>query len=349
MTISERARHLHFGTLVVDGLEAAPMTPDQFARLKRGGVRVVNYTTARVTSDLAQAALSIAALRKTIRANRDDVLLVRRTADIERAQREDKIGLIVGLQNAGPVMDDPEYVGILHGMGVRVMQLTYNERNLIGDGCVEKANGGLSRFGVRVVEEMNRCGMLVDVSHCGERTTLDAIAVSHAPVAATHAMAKALCPSPRNKTDEILKALAARGGIVGAAFWAPMAYRDPNERPTIDDFFRHVDHLVEQAGIDHVGIGSDLGEGESREQYEAMFARGAGLYPEITAALGEWYDFDHRMVAGMETCVMFPAVTEGLLTRGYSDEDVRKILGGNFLRVLKTVLDAGAANALSET
>jgi membrane dipeptidase len=112
----------------------------------------------------------------------------------------------------------------------------------------------------------------------------------------------------------------------------------------MDDFFAHVDYLVEHAGIDHVGIGSDLGEGESREYYEAMFARGGGIYPEVTKVLGDWYNFDGRMVEGLESAVVFPKVTEGLLARGYKEEEIRKILGGNFLRVMTQVFDSGSVN-----
>lgn len=343
--VSDQARALHFNTLVIDGLEAAPMTPEHFARLRRGGIHAVNYTTANITSDFAAAALDIARLLKNIEAHQDQVLLVRTSKDILRAQREGRIGLIIGLQNAKPLMDNTDYVRLLHLLGVRIIQLTYNERNFIGDGCVEKANGGLSRFGRRVVAEMNRFGMLVDLSHCGEQTTLDAIEASQAPVVISHANAKALCPSPRNKSDAVLKALAERGGVIGAAFWAPMAYSDPDRRPTKDEFFKHIDYLVERAGIDHVGIGSDLGEGETREYYEAMFLRGGGIYPEVTEALGDWYTFDTRMVEGLESAVVFPEVTEGLLARGYTEEHIRKILGGNFLRVMSQVFDNPGARA----
>ncbi|MCB0225867.1 MAG: dipeptidase [Anaerolineae bacterium] len=343
-TLAERAQALHADMLVIDALQAAPMTPTHFDRLQRGGIHAVNYTTANITSDFAAAALDLAKLHKTIEANSDQVLLVRTSQDILRAREEGKTGLIMGLQNAKPLMDNVDYVRILHLIGVRVIQLTYNERNFIGDGCVEQTNGGLSRYGRRVVADMNRFGMLVDLSHCGERTTLDAIEASAAPVVASHANAKSLCPSPRNKSDQVLKALAERGGVIGAAFWAPMAYSDPNKRPTMDEFFAHIDYLVERAGIDHVGIGSDLGEGESREYYEAMFAHGGGIYPEVTQALGDWYDFDHRMVEGLETAVVFPTLTEKLLSRGYTEEDIRKIMGGNFFRVMAEVFDQGATS-----
>lgn len=325
----------HANALVIDGLQAAPMTAEHFERLRLGGVDAVNYTTASITHEFAEAALDILRLRNTVARHLGRVLVVEHADDILEAHRSGRTGLIIGLQSAKPVMDDVAYVEALHYLGVRIIQLTYNERNLIGDGCVERANGGLSRFGRRVVAEMNRLGVLVDISHCGERTSLDAIEASTLPIAATHSNAKSVTPSPRNKTPEVIRALADRGGVIGAAFWAPMAYREANTRPKFSDFLDHVERLVEEAGIDHVGIGSDLGEGESREYYEGMFARGGGLYPEVTELLGDWYDFDGRMVEGLESTVALPLVTAGLFQRGFKQDDIAKLLGLNFLRVLR--------------
>ena len=337
-SLSEEARTIHFNSLVIDGLEAAPMNKEHFNRLEKGGVDVVNYTCAKVTDDFASAALNVNLLKKVVQENNDKVVQVLSTSDIHKALEQDKIGLIAGFQNATPIMNNLEYLDILHELGVRIIQLTYNDRNLLGDGCVESANGGLSRFGRNVVQEMNEIGMVVDVSHCGEQTTLDAIELSSSPVMISHANAKALCPSLRNKSDEVLEALVRNGGVMGVAFWAPMTYKDPGIRPVFDDFMDHIDYLVDKIGVNHVGIGSDLGEGESREYYESMFLRGGGLYPEITIDLGEWYSFDTRMVENLDTAVNFPLVTEGLLKRGYSEKDIRKILGENVLRILKKVI-----------
>lgn len=338
MNKASEAKTLHHDSLVIDGLEAAPMNREHFARLRLGGVDAVNYTCAKVTDDFGSAVLNVQGLRRLIDANPDEVLLVREASDILAAQEEGRIGLITGFQNAAPINGKIEYLELLHEMGVRIIQLTYNERNLLGDGCVEAANGGLSRLGRRAVEEMNRLGLVVDVSHCGERTTLDALELSSSPVFISHANVKALCPSLRNKSDAVLDALVKNGGVMGVAFWAPMTYKDPGIRPTLDDLLDHVDYLVGRMGINHVSIGSDLGEGESREYYESMFLRGGGLYPEITEDLGEWYGFDTRMVEGLESAVAFPKVTEGLLRRGYTDEDVRRILGENTLRLLRQVI-----------
>jgi membrane dipeptidase len=336
--LSTRARELHFDSIVFDGLEAAPMTAEHFERLRRGGVHFVQHTCAKVTDDFSAASLNFLRLQRTIEEHSDQVTLVRSGADIDRALATGKLGLIAGFQSPSPLMGNLDFVELLYQLGVLVIQLTYNERSLLGDGCIEAADAGLSRFGLRVIEEMNRLGMLIDLSHCGERTTLEAIQASRLPVLISHANAKALCPSMRNKNDHVLAALAENRGVIGAVFWAPLTYRHPDLRPDSEDLLNHIDHLVQQAGIDHVGIGSDIGEGEARADYEAMFAHGGGIYPEVTRMLGSWYGWDNRMVAGLESVVDFPAVTEGLVRRDYPPEDIQKILGGNFLRIFSEVM-----------
>jgi membrane dipeptidase len=329
---------LHFSSVVFDGLEAAPMTAEHFERLRRGGVHFVQHTCAKVTDDFAAASLNVLKLQRTINDHSDQVTLVRSGADFDHALAAGKIGLIAGFQSPAPLMGNLDFIELFYQLGVRVIQLTYNERSLLGDGCIETADAGLSRFGLRVIEEMNRLGMLIDLSHCGERTTLEAIQASRLPVLISHANARALCPSMRNKNDHVLAALARNGGVIGAAFWAPLTYRHPDQRPDSQDLLNHIDHLVQHAGIDHVGIGSDIGEGEARADYEAMFAHGGGIYPEVTRALGSWYGWDNRMVAGLESVVDFPALTAGLLRRGHPVEQIRKILGGNLLRVYKQIM-----------
>ncbi|MCL4561073.1 MAG: dipeptidase [Chloroflexi bacterium] len=338
LNISEKAQDLHYKSLVIDGLEAAPMTEAHFDRLRTGGIGIVHYTCAKVTDDFSSAALNILNLQKTVEANPDRVMLVKTSDDVRIARETHKIGIILGFQSAQPIMDDLNYLELVYRLGIRVIQLTYNERNLLGDGCVESANGGLSRYGRQVVEAMNSLGIAIDLSHCGEKTTLEAIELSSDPVLITHANAKMLCPSPRNKSDAILQSLSRNGGVIGAAFWGPLTYSDTALRPGINDFLNHVDYLVEHAGIEHVAIGSDLGEGESREGYEAMFIRGGGLYPEVTRELGDWYTFENRMVKGLESATCFPLVTNGLLERGYSEADIQKILGRNFYRVFTQVV-----------
>jgi membrane dipeptidase len=186
---------------------------------------------------------------------------------------------------------------------------------------------------------MNRLGIVIDLGHCGERTTLEAIELSKDPVIISHGNAKDLCPSPRNKTRAVLESLAARGGVIGVCCWSPITYSNPNRRPGLKEFFAHLEYLVQHAGIDHVGIGTDIGEGESRVLYDASFSKRDSKYPEVTSGLGKWYTFDTRLIDGFESVAHFPRVTQGLIDRSYTEVDIRKILGGNFLRVMGQVMD----------
>jgi membrane dipeptidase len=198
-------------------------------------------------------------------------------------------------------------------------------QSLIGSGCLEPEDHGLSAFGRDVVQELNSSGVAIDLSHCGPRTTLDTIELSSRPVLFTHANAKALVDNPRNKTDEELRALAAGGGVVGAvafrSFLAP-----PTREATLDDLLDHVDYLVALLGPDHVGIGTDFTEGRAEGFLERAFGRNApsGVTPD-------WPWVGPR---GFRTVDDFPNVTAGLVGRGYDEATVRKIMGENFLRVL---------------
>lgn len=176
-------------------------------------------------------------------------------ADLDRAAASERIGLVYYTQNATPIQDKVERLQTLHDLGVRIVQLTYNTRNLVGDGCLERTNVGLSRFGVEVVERLNALNVLVDASHCGEATTLDAIEFSNQPVAITHAGCQAVFEHPRNKSDAVLRKLHGKGGVIGIYQINP--YLGSKGRNNLDDYLRHIDHAVQVAGIDHVGIGSD--------------------------------------------------------------------------------------------
>jgi membrane dipeptidase len=202
---------------------------------------------------------------------------------------------------------------------VRVVQITYNERNLVGNGCYERADGGLSHFGVDAVREMNRLGILIDLSHVGDRTTLDAIECSEQPVACTHANSRSFFDHVRNKTDEVLQRIADKGGVVGANAF-------PNFLPhgfnaTLDDFLDAIDDLVARIGVDHVGIGTDYTQDQPAAFFDWLFAQ-QGMRPRP------------RPQPYPEP---LPNVAGGLLRRGSGAEDVRKILGGNWLRLFRQV------------
>ncbi|MGQ0569549.1 MAG: dipeptidase, partial [Armatimonadota bacterium] len=219
-------------------------------------------------------------------------------------------------------------------LGVRTIQLTYNTRNFLGDGAAETTDAGLSAWGREVVREMNRAGILVDLSHAGRRTALDAIEVSQKPCVFTHSNPYALVPVARNIPDEHIKAVAAKGGVVGCSTFPPLVWRGSDEPPSLDQFVECIDYIVNLVGIDHVSIGTDS---------EAS----KGAYPvELRASLRRKYagttgGFDQKFPQGApmkdleEGLGDWPNITLRLLERGYKDDDVRKIIGENFLRVAR--------------
>ena len=303
--------------------------------MKQSGITAFNWTVCHTSDDLEAALLAVADGLELIAAHPDDLVLVRTAADIERAKADGKVGLIFGPQNAKPAETDPRLFRILHEVGIRIVQLTYNERNLYGDGATEAANAGLSNAGRRAIEEMNRLGLLIDLSHCGDRTTLETIASSSQPVAITHANSRSVFNSPRNKTDEALKLLAAGGGVVGLTLWSPMV-GSVQGWPTADDFLKHVDYVANLIGPRHIAIGTDHSEGTPREPWERSFGP-TGAYSSVTGGLGEWYAYDTRFIKDGMSCLDLRTLSTGLGRLGFSPDELRGILGGNFLRLFRQV------------
>ncbi len=259
-------------------------------------------------------------------------LLARATkvAELDSAARDGKLALLYYTQNASPIGDDVARLLELKRLGVRIVQLTYNTRNLLGDGCLERINSGLSKFGIEVVEAMNAQALLVDVSHSGEATTQDAIAFSKKPVAITHAGCKAVFDHPRNKSDETLRKLAGKGGVIGIFQINP--YLGPAERNTLETYLDHVEHALRVAGIDHVAIGSDREHRtipDTPEEKQKLIDELSRLRP-VTAASFRWPFF----IAELNGPRRMEAVRRGLEKRGRPAREIDKILGGNFRRLL---------------
>ncbi|MGH9940416.1 MAG: dipeptidase [Blastocatellia bacterium] len=254
--------------------------------------------------------------------------------DLDRAAEGKTIGLIYYTQNATPIQDDIGRLRALYDQGVRIVQLTYNTRNLLGDGCLERTNAGLSKFGLEVVARMNEMRMLVDVSHSGEATTLDAIEHSKAPVAITHAGCKAVYQHPRNKSDVALRAMADKGGVIGIYQINP--YLGPKERNTLDDYLRHIDHAIKIAGIDHVGVGSDREHRtipDTPEEKQKLIDELSRLRP-VTTATFRWPFFISELnhPRRMET------IAGALARRGRKSAEIEKLLGGNWYRLFRETI-----------
>jgi membrane dipeptidase len=243
-------------------------------------------------------------------------------ADLARARAEGKLGILIGFQNADH-FDSVEDVELFYGLGQRVVQLTYNACNRIGAGCQEAKDTGLTEYGARIVEEMNRVGMVVDVSHCSDRTTLQAMQVSKKPVLVTHSNCRALVPHPRCKSDKLIKELAARGGVMGITVIP--AFVRQGKPAHVEDVLDHFDHVARLVGVEHVGLGSDA-------DLDAIDPR--------TRKVRSRY-----VIRGMQHARRTFDLAEGLLRRGYRDQQIELILGGNFRRAMTEIWNVKPAPA----
>ncbi len=328
---------LHQGLIVVNGLDSTRIAQGDkiyIDKLKRSGVTAINHTVA-ATEDTVAAMRSIVDWWRVYRRYPEDIIIGHDFEDIDRAKREGKVAVFFGFQGTAPMAGQLYLFEIFHALGIRVVQLTYQSRNLVGDGCGERTNAGLSRFGVEVVHELNHLGVVIDLSHVGVNTTLEAIELSQRPVVISHSGVRALRDTVRNKTDEEIVALAANGGVIGippkSGFLTPEGL---DEGTTIDDYLDHIEYVIDLVGIDHVGIGTDVGDERkyTRERMAAFHEK----YPEV-AIIGDSLLTDRMHTQGLQSPGSLYNITVGLKGRGYADEHVGKIMGGNFLRVFHTV------------
>jgi len=257
--------------------------------------------------------------------NADVFSLVGRVEDLDHAKAQRKVAVIMGLQNADEFRQ-PGDVKDFYDLGLRCAQLTYNTQNLIGSGSTEREDGGVSDYGIKIIEAMNDVGMLIDVSHSGDRTTLDAIELSPKPIAITHSNCRALNDHPRLKTDEAIRKLAAKGGVMGIT--GVRMFVKNAEPTTIEHIVDHIDHVVKLVGIDHVGIGSDsdlMGyDHMPKDQYEKLKAGYKSSYAFRDKIDTDGFDHPQKVYD----------LTATLLKRGYSEANVQAVLGGNFRRLL---------------
>ncbi|MFJ3671420.1 dipeptidase [Streptomyces sp. NPDC090106] len=321
---------------IVDGLQCGPYDREVFLQLRAGGVTCATATVA-FWEDAVETMDALAAWHDLLAANADLVVQARTAADIERARLEGRTAILLGAQNASPLQGRLGFVRLFHAMGLRVMQLTYNNNNEFGGSCYEETDPGLTRFGAETVREMNAAGMLVDLSHSGDRTRREAIDRSAAPVAITHANPRSLYDHPRNADDATLRALAERDGVVGLATYRSISGR---YAASLDDWCAMLARTVELIGVRHVAIGTDLspkaGPAEFAWMRKGRWTRGeqrgadlGGTSTGTGTVEGEWL----TDASGL-------ARVAGRLTQrfGFSAEEARAVVGGNWLRLYETVL-----------
>lgn len=325
-----RAAALHESSLVIDCSGVIRYDDRFLADVREGGITATNHTVTRPDDGLRRGLIAVIQCRRWVAANSGRVILATTAAHLRLAKDTRQYAVIMGPQNTDIIEGSLEALEVFYELGVRICQLTYQYRNLVGDGCGEPSDGGLSRLGRAVVREMNHLGMLIDLSHCGPRTTREAIEASRDPVIFSHTHPRALANSVRNKDDDLIRALAGRGGVMGITAFSPIAEIEPGHRPTVQDLVRHIEYVADLVGIDHVGIGLDHDETSTPDKFAAARTR----YPEIYR---DYYTFETRRVAGIDKISLMPNVTAAMVAWGFSDDDIRKVLGGNFLRVFEQV------------
>jgi membrane dipeptidase len=312
------------------------LTDDDIAEFRASEIDVFHVAYGlggRTQEDAYRNALTYVARHNSIIANRPDVFMrIDSAADLAAVHGSGRVGILIGIQNADHFRA-PDDVDTFHALGQRVSQLTYNSRNQIGNGSTERVDGGVSDFGAGIIARMNEVGMAVDVSHSGDRTTLDACELSADPVLFTHSNARALNPGhPRCKTDEAIRRMAATGGVMGIT--AVRNFVKDREPTTIEDYIDHFDHVRDLVGIEHLGIGSDI----DLHGYDDMPAE---AYARLKANYKGTYAFRDKIdIEGVDHPKRMFDLTEGLLRRGYTDDHVRLVLGANFQRVLGEIWGA---------
>ena len=266
----------------------------------------------------------------------DRLLQVKTAEDFVRAKQEGQVAVVFGFQNSTMIERSIDNIDKLYAAGTRWVQLTYNERNLLGDGCTERTNAGLSDFGLRAVDRMNELGIMIDVSHCGRQTTDDGIAFSKTGVSINHSMCQALYKDhPRAKTDAQIRAMADKGGVMGIICLGYMIGPDPGGTTTLENYIDHIDHAVNVAGIDHVGVAADY----AIEGLEANGATRDNWYvPRLTRFKPSYQVRWPPWIPELDSTDRYRHVARALDRRGYSTGAIEKILGQNWLRYYREVL-----------
>lgn len=318
---------LHEQLIVFDGLIVSRWGHEVFKALRTGGITAVNATCA-VWENCRQTLDNIAQWLQWFDRYSDLIMPVRRTSDIAAAKAAGKTGIVLGFQNGSPIEDRLDYLAVYKQLGVGIIQLTYNTQNLIGSGCYESRDTGLSDFGREVVAEMNRLGLAVDLSHVGVKTSEDAIAASRDPVVFSHVLPAELKQHPRNKETRQLKAVADRGGLVGVTMFPP--FLPKGTASTVDDYAEIIEWMVDRCGEDHVAYGTDFTQGYGEAFFE-WITRDKGYARQLTQ-FGEV-----KNPKGIERIEETPNLTAALERRRWSPSRIEKVMGLNWVAYLKRV------------
>lgn len=329
------AAELHRDAIVIDATCPLARMQRTIDWWREGGATAIAPTVTGMSGNARTGFAQIGGWLRYVR-ERDDTILVLQAADVERAKREGRLGLILHCQGTALIEDELDLLDAYRAAGLRIVQLCYNRKNLVGDGIGERTDSGLSHFGVKLVARLNALDMIVDCAHTGHRTSLDAVEHSSAPVIISHANALAVHDNGRNISDELIRAIAGSGGVVGTVGFP--AFLVAEGQPSLDRFIDDIAYKAELVGIDHVGLGIDYFQGQHPVEDDAV----ARARYETLVAEGHWRPDEYppppyKYPAGIETPATLPRLTERLLERGFAEADIRKILGLNWMRVYREV------------
>ena len=332
----ERAQELHNKYLFIDclcGNLVNPEPPERngvpyLERVRQSGVNAQSITLSSPQASFEGVLKDMYGYYNLFKYHPDKVMQIKTVEDIETAKKTGKAGVIFSLQNSTAMGGDFYKWSIMAELGLKICQLTYMEPNLYGSGCLDKANGGLTYWGEQAVREMNRQGIVVDLSHVGERTSLEAIDYSDKPCIFSHSNSLTVCPSSnRNLTDEMIKNCAAKGGVICLNAHGFVCHKEVGVQGTLEDYMAHFEYLGELVGPDHMGIGTDIYEYYTKQYWECKTKL---LYNS------PWM-FETVFNRDVQRVDQYINITRGLVALGFSDEDIRKILGESLIRVFKEV------------
>ena len=318
---------LHEDLIVIDGLIVSNWSEDVFRDMRKGGLTAANCTCC-VWEGFADTMANIAQWNGWFREHGDLIVKARSTADIRRAKEEGRTAIILGFQNTSAFEDRLGAVQLFKDVGVGIAQLTYNTQNSAGSGCYESRDSGLSDWGRELVAEMNRVGMLIDLSHVGSRTSEETIRESAKPVAYTHCLPSALKPHPRNKSDSELRFIAEQDGMIGVTMFP--AFLKGGENSTVDDYVDAIEHVIGVAGEDSVAFGTDFTQGYGQDFFDWITndkgdARSLIKFTPLSNP------------KGVETIGQLPNLTAAMERAGWTEGRIRKVIGENWLRFLAEV------------
>jgi membrane dipeptidase len=314
-----------------------PLTAQMVENARGSGITAVSVTLNQGGAGHAAFDATVAGIayfQREVASHPDLFMQVRTVADLHHAKEAGRVGLIYSFQDTAMLEGDLGRLDLFDDFGVKVIQLTYNLRNEVGDGCLETGNGGLSKFGRNVVARMNELGIAVDTSHCGQRTTAEAIEVSTRPVAITHSACQAVYEHPRSKRDEELRAMADGGGVLGVYL---MPFLNAEGPATTEHLMQHIDHALNVCGEDHVGIGSDnsITPTEATAEYRAGLEAFAAERQRL--GIGAPREYELLFVPELNTPRRMEQIADAMLARGHSEAVVAKVIGGNWERYFRDV------------